>query len=182
MLVHSGRWLETQTSLRSVRMERHKSIAPATPNLARHERGCRICTHPSRVEIEQDFIAWRSPSKIASEYKLRNRATIYRHAHAVGLFPKRARNVRAALERIIEKIDDVPVSAAAVIQAIATYARINAQGQLVERSEQVNLNDLFDRMTLEELETYAKDGTLPWWFDRAVGATRVNSSDRGSDG
>ena len=163
-------------------MERHKAIAPAAPNLARHERGCRICAHPRRQEIEQDFIAWSSPAKIVREYGLQNRSTVYRHAHAIGLFSKRARNVRAALERIIEKVDDVPVNAAAVVQAIATYTRINAQGQLVERSEQVNLNDLFDRMTLEELETYAKDGTLPHWFNRAVGATPVNSSEQGSDG
>lgn len=179
---HSGRWFEVQISPGSVRMERHRTIAPEAPNLARHERGCRICAHPSREEIERDFIAWKRPAKITSEYKLRNRATVYRHAHAVGLFPKRARNVRAALERIIEKVDDVPVNAAAVVQAIIAYARINAQGQLVDRSEQVNLNDLFERMTLEELEAYAKDGALPHWFDRVVGATPVNSSEQGSDG
>ena len=163
-------------------MEPHKAIAPAAPNLARHERECRICAHPSREEIERDFISWKSPAKIASEYKLRNRATVYRHAHAFNLFPKRVRNVRAALERIIEKADDVSVSAAAVVQAVVAYARINAQGQLVERSEQVNLNDLFERMTQEELETYAKDGALPHWFNRALGATPVNGSERGSDG
>src|SRR5713226_2532850 len=114
-------------------MERQKAIARAAPNRARSERECRICAHPSREEIEKDFITWKSPAKIASEYKLRNRATVYRHAHAAGLFPKRARNVRAALERIIEKVDDVPVNAAAVVQAIVAYARINAQGQLVKR-------------------------------------------------
>jgi hypothetical protein len=163
-------------------MERRISIAPATPNLARHKRECRICAHPSREEIERDFVAWKSPARIASEYKFPNRSTVYRHAHAVGLFPRRARNLRAALERIIERVDDVPVNAAAVVHAIATYARINAQGQLVERSEQVYLHDLFARMTPEELESYAEDGTLPQWFNRALGATPVNGSKRGSDG
>lgn len=162
-------------------MRQHIAIVPPAPNLARHKRGCRICANPNREEIELDFIAWKSPTKIAFEYKLQNRATVYRHAHAVGLFPKRARNVRAALERIIEKIDDVPVSAGAVVQAIITYARINSQGQLVERSEQVNLNDLFEQMTWEELEAYAKNGELPQWFTRQMGATPVNSSERGSN-
>jgi hypothetical protein len=124
-------------------MKRHNAIVPPAPNLARHKRGCRICAHPNRAEIEQDFIAWKSPAKIACEYKMRNRATVYRHARAVGLYSRRARNVRAALERIIEQVDDVLVNAGAVVQAITTYARINSQGQLVERSEQVNLNDLF---------------------------------------
>jgi len=100
----------------------------------------------------------------------------------LNLFPKRSRNIRAALERIIEKADEVPVNAAAVVQAIATYARINAQGNLIERSEQINLNDLFDRMSVEELEAYAKDGALPQWFCRVTGATttyslRANSND-----
>ena len=163
-------------------MEQPKKSAAVGPNRARHERECRICAHPRRREIEQEFLAWSSPAKIAREYGLRNRATVYRHAHGVGLFPKRARNVRAALERIIEQVGDVPVNAAAIVQAIATYARINAQGQLVERSEQVSLNDLFDQMTPEELEGYARYGTLPHWFNRALGATAVNSSQRGSDG
>jgi len=163
-------------------MENHKATAPAASNLARHQRECRICAHPRRQEIEQDFIGWKSPAKIASEYKLQNRATVYRHAHAMGLFPKRARNVRAALERIIEKADAVPVSAAAVVQAIATYARISAQGHLIERGERVNLNDLFERMTPEELEAYAGDGTLPPWFNRATGATPVNGAQGNSNG
>jgi len=143
----------------------------AAPNLGRHESGCRICAHPQRHEIEREFISWKSPAKIAVEYKLRDRSSVYRHAHAADLFPKRARNLRAALERLIERIDDVPASAGAIVQAIATHARINSQGQLVEPSEHVHLNDLFDRMTPEELEVYAKDGTLPHWFTGVVGAT-----------
>ncbi len=157
-------------------MEQPKISAARGPNPARHERDCRICSHPRRQEIEDAFTSWGSASRIAREYGLRNRATVYRHAHAKGLFPKRARNVRAALEKIIEQAGDVPVNAAAVVQAIATYARINAQGQLVERSEQVSLNDLFERMTPEELEAYAKDGAVPPWFVRVTGATPVNGA------
>jgi hypothetical protein len=126
--------------------QRQKSHETKVPSLARHERGCRICAHDHRQEIEEDFIAWKSPAKIAAEHKLRDRASVYRHAHTTNLFPRRAHNVRAALERIIEQADGVPVIAAAVVQAIATYARINARGELIERDEQVNLNDLFDKM------------------------------------
>jgi Arc/MetJ-type ribon-helix-helix transcriptional regulator len=147
-------------------------------NLGRHQSGCKICSHPRREEIEREFIAWKSPTAIVKQYGLADRTSIYRHAHALGLFAKRSRNVRAALEQIIERAGDVEVNAAAVVQAVATYARINAEGRLVDRSERVNLNELFDRMSREELETYAKDGRLPGWFTATVGATSSDSQEK----
>jgi hypothetical protein len=133
-------------------------------NLGRHAAECKICAHIQRLEIERDFINWRSPAEIAKSYKLTNRASVYRHAHAYGLFSKRQRNVRAALEKIIERAGEVEVNASAVVSAVGAYARINATGQWVERSERVDLNQLFDRMTAAELEEYARDGKLPDWF------------------
>ncbi len=144
---------------------------PRTTSLGRHRRNCTVCAHPRRAEIEADFVSWRSPGAIAQEYGLADRASVYRHAHALGLFPKRQRNVRTALERIIEKAREVEVSAAAVVAAVQAYAKINAAGQWVDRSEHVNLNELFETMTQQDLETYAKDGTLPDWFRFTLGAT-----------
>jgi len=114
-------------------------------NLARHKAQCTICAHAECTEVEAGFVNWESPAKLAGEYGLADRTTVYRHAHALGLFDKRKRNVRAALERIIEKSGDVEVTASAVVAAIQAYAKINAQGQWVERSEHVNLNELFAR-------------------------------------
>jgi Helix-turn-helix of insertion element transposase len=37
-------------------------------------------------------------------------------------------------------------------------------GQRVDRTETVDLNKLFERMTPQELDAYARDGTLPTWF------------------
>jgi hypothetical protein len=37
-------------------------------------------------------------------------------------------------------------------------------GQRVERTETVDLNKLFEKMTSAELESYASKGTLPSWF------------------
>jgi hypothetical protein len=73
------------------------------PSLGRHRRHCSVCAHAKRAEIEAEFVSWRSPVAIASEYGLADRSSIYRHAHALDLFSKRQRNVRAALEKIIEK-------------------------------------------------------------------------------
>lgn len=157
-----------------------KSHAPVV-SLGRHSTNCRICGHGKRAEIESDFVRWKSPARITTEYKLGNRASVYRHAHAFGLFEKRGRNVRAALERIIEQVGEVDVTASAVVAAVQAYAKINAAGQWIERSEHVNLNELFERMTVEELETYACDGVLPPWFSQTVHATPKHSQEAEND-
>jgi hypothetical protein len=129
-----------------------------------------VCHHERREEIERAFVGWRSPAAIAEEYGLADRASVYRHANALGLNDKRKRNVRAALERIIEKAGDVDVTASAVVAAVQAYAKINAAGEWIDRTETVSMNDLFDRMSTEELEAYAQAGTLPGWFRATVGA------------
>ena len=151
----------------------------AIVSLGRHQRNCSICAHSQREEIEGAFIGWRSPATIAEEFGLADRASVYRHAHALGLFQRRQRNIRAALERIIEKAGDVDVTASAVVSAVQAYAKINAAGEWIDRTETVSLNDLFERMSTAELESYAQSGTLPAWFRSTVGAT-ANAS-RGSE-
>lgn len=145
-------------------------------SLGRHKRNCSVCSHTRCDEIESEFVSWKSPATIAAEFGLSDRASVYRHAHALGLFAKRQRNIRAALERIIEKAGEVDVTASAVVAAVQAYSKINAAGQWIDRTEQVGLNDLFDRMSTAELEDYARDGTLPKWFEAAtVGATERDS-------
>jgi len=134
------------------------------------------------IEIEREFINWTGPKAIAKEFGLRDRTAIYRHAHALGLFSKRQRNVRAALEKIIERAGDVEVTASAVVAAVQAYGRLNAQGQWIDRVEHVDLNKLFERMTEAEMEAYAKEGDLPGWFKLAVSATPSDSpGDRNAD-
>jgi hypothetical protein len=137
-----------------------------------------VCHHEQREEIEGAFVGWRSPAAIAEEYALADRASVYRHAHALGLFDKRRRNIRAALERIIEKAGEVDVTASAVVAAVQAYAKINAAGEWIDRTETVSMNDLFERMSTEELESYAQSGALPGWFRATVGAT-VGDSQKG---
>lgn len=154
-------------------MKRNKNTQAAQTekpvSRGRHEQNCGICKHEDRASIERDFIAWRSPAKIAEEYGLRDRSTVYRHAHALSLFAKRQRNIRAALERIIERTDDVEVNASAVVAAVVAYSKINSDGRFIERTERIDLNQLFEKMSKDELEAYAKDGTLPLWFTQTVG-------------
>ena len=148
----------------------HASAPAITPG--RHEAKCTICSHINREEIEQAFVNWNSPTRIARDHAV-TRDSIYRHARALNLMERRRRNVRAALERIIESAGEVEVNAAAVVSAVATYAKLNSRGELVEKVESVNMNALFERMTLAELDLYAKDGVLPDWFTQATNATAL---------
>ncbi len=164
-------------------MQRKKPEKSEKPvSLGRHETNCKVCQHPERLLIEEEFVSWKSPSQIAEDWNLRDRTTLYRHAWATGLMAKRRRNVRSALEHIIEKSTDVDVTAGAVVQAVIAYAKINSEGRLVERSERVDLNLLFDKMTRHELRQYAESGKLPDWFEQTVGreaqlATQEQSSE-----
>jgi hypothetical protein len=150
-------------------------LEQASKSRNRHERDCKVCHHLHREQIERDWVAWGDTTRIAKQYQL-SRDSIYRHAHALGLFAKRRRNIRQALERIIEKAETVPVSASSVVAAVQAYAKINTSGQWIERQERVDMNALFERMTREELDAYARDGKLPDWFVEAVGATNVDTS------
>jgi hypothetical protein len=158
---------------------KNRSVSPQKPNFVSHRSHCSVCAHPQCEEIEREFISWRSPADIAREFKLRDRSAIYRHAHALDLGSKRDRNIRAALARIIEKVDGVQATAGAVIQAIALYARINARGELVERDDEAGTHELFAKMNPAELEAYAKNGTLPRWFPRSK--STKGSSGSGDD-
>jgi hypothetical protein len=103
---------------------------------------------------------------------------LYRHAHALGLFQKRQRNVRAALNRIIERAESVDVTASAVVAAIQAYAKINSAGEWIDKTETVSLNNLFGWMSTQELEAYAQTGALPGWFKGTGGATEGDSQKR----
>jgi hypothetical protein len=170
----------TRNKSRKVRVSKSHQRDNTSVSQGRHEYHCTICSHPKREEIEQAFLTWSSPNRIAKKYGV-SRDSVYRHAHAVSLLDKRRRNLHSALERIIEKAGEVEVSATAVVSAVAAYAKINASGQWVERNEHVSLNEFIDRMTRDEMEAYAKEGILPTWFERTVGATRPDSREGPND-
>jgi hypothetical protein len=101
-------------------------------DLPQHQRRCTICHHPDREAIEEAFLQWRSPFHLRSEFKLPSRTTIYRHAHALGLFEKRRRNIRFALENIIEESESVRPTANDVIAAVRASACLQDNGEWLE--------------------------------------------------
>lgn len=106
-------------------------------NLARHAAKCRLCNHPSRAAIEFDFLNWRNPFDLVKSYNLRSLSTIYRHAHATGLLGRRRLNLRFALERIVERVGEVPVTASGVIRCVRAITRINDAGEWVDPPSRV---------------------------------------------
>ena len=50
------------------------------------------------------------------------------------------------------------VTASAVVAAVQAYAKINAAGEWIDRTETTSMNDLFDRMSTQELEAYEQTG------------------------
>jgi hypothetical protein len=163
-------------------MKRKNQINSEKPvSLGRHETNCKVCQHPEKLAIEHEFISWKSPGQIAKDWKFRDRTTLYRHAWATGLMEKRKRNVRAALESIIERGTNVEVTAAAVVAAVVAYSKINSDGRFVERSERIDLNALFEKMSRDELLKYAETGKLPDWFEQTVGQSATGAQGEGTE-
>jgi hypothetical protein len=104
-------------------------------SLAMHSSQCTVCRHPQRAEIERDFLDWIGPRKIAREYGLSSHTTLYRHAHALGLFHRRRHTLQFALSRLIEQVDDVKPTAASIISAIRLMTKLNARSEYAEETE-----------------------------------------------
>ena len=97
-------------------------------SLELHARKCHICNHPSREEIEQDFLHWHRPRTISLDYQLPHYRYVYRHAHATGLYDLRRRQMLCALELIIEQAGNTQPSADAVIRAVRACSRLDEHG------------------------------------------------------
>jgi len=163
-----------------VTMARKQIVHPPTAKSSRHERDCSVCAHPDRREIEREFCEWKPLAAISRERKL-SRPALYRHAHATNLFESRDKNIRAALSHFIERGYKVRVTASSFIAAIQAFAKINAAGEWIEKSEKVNASptqELFGRMTRGEMLKYAETGALPdWWPTNTPRQAREVSSD-----
>src|ERR1700683_409936 len=98
-------------------------------NVLRHARKCTVCHHPDREFIDQDYLRWLSPQKIAREYKISHHSVVYRHADATGLRTPRRAALRATLEHFIEQAENVRPTAHSIVSAVRLYSQINNQGQ-----------------------------------------------------
>jgi hypothetical protein len=99
------------------------------PASAHHRRRCSVCCHPQREANEEAFLDWENVSSLTQEYRLPGRTAIYRHARALGLDARRKSNIRAVLDRIIERNSSAVPSSYAVLRAIEMYSRFSVTGR-----------------------------------------------------
>lgn len=136
-------------------------------SLGRHKSQCHICAHAQSEQIEEEWMNWGNTTLIAERYGV-SRDGIYRHAHALGLSGKRRGNVLMAAEKIIERLDTIPVSSSAILSAIRIVAKVNSEGQEGDPARGMDPKELFQRMTQDERLAFASDGSLPAWFTKAM--------------
>ena len=114
---------------------------------ARHLRRCNVCKHPDREAIELEFLRWRSPDDIATDHGIADRSSIYRHAHATGIFRRRRQTIRLALEPLLEQACTVSVTASAIVSAVRLYAQMSDTGELIPRTKTVIVHHVTDPVT-----------------------------------
>ncbi len=110
---------------------RHE-ISGEVPALERHARKCAVCKHKDRDDIEADFLHWHWSSAISYDYGLPDTRALFRHAHAVGLYEQRMRNMRYAAAHIVDYAEHVKPTANAVLKAMRACTVINERGQWIE--------------------------------------------------
>jgi hypothetical protein len=108
--------------------------------LERHSRRCIICHHPEREAIEEEFVHWRSPTRLAHDYKLGDYRTIYRHARAAGLLLQRRERLHSALDAFVESVDDVTFTGDTILRAMRAYSCIDSHGRWTEIPTQVQFS------------------------------------------
>jgi hypothetical protein len=130
------------------------------PDFSRHSRRCSICCHPDRDLIEGEFVRWRSPEMIARTFRITDRTSIYRHAHAVGLFPRRKRELGRVLEHILESIECCrPESHDVIIRAARLYSHLDDHGKWFEAPRTQYLVSGPPSETLENLAGASRHAT-----------------------
>jgi len=105
-------------------------------HIHRHARKCRICRHPDREEIEQEYADWFTIAEIARNYEVDDSA-LQRHFKAVGLVSRRRENLRIVLDRILERGVQTPVTAGHIIRAVKAQACLTDDNRWLEPERKV---------------------------------------------
>ena len=119
-------------------MENQKQYDPQdaqqVANLARHQSQCSICLHSQRESIEEDWVNWGNTTVISERYKV-SRDAVYRHACYLDLYQRRQKNIKGALERIIERLDLATLTGSTVLGAIRGYAKLVASEEALQATQ-----------------------------------------------
>jgi hypothetical protein len=105
------------------------------PRPAYHRIKCNVCSHPDRAAIDEAFLRWESPEKLARRFGLDNHTSIYRHVHATGLYARRRRALSSSLEFIIEHAGHLVPTASEFFRAVKEYGQLDYQGERIAPSK-----------------------------------------------
>ena len=136
-------------------------------SLGRHRAQCRICSSPDCQQIEEAWTNWSETYSLAKRFGV-SRDAVYRHAHALGLFHLRRKNLRGALEQIVERIDQTRMNGPDILEAIKVLLKMDKDDKEKGPSRDLDFKSLFCQMSPEERTAFANDGSLP---DRLSNAT-----------
>src|ERR1700722_4612073 len=125
---------------RQRRLQKQLQVLP----LERHSRRCIISHHPEREAIEEEFVHWRSPSRLAHDYKLSDYRTVYRPPRAAGLPLQRRERLPSALDAFVESVDDVTFTGDTILRAMRAYSCIDSHGRWTEIPTQVQFSTSHD--------------------------------------
>src|SRR6201981_768952 len=127
--------------------------------LERHSRKCIICHHPEREAIEEEFVHWRSPTRLAHDYKLSDYRNIYPHPRAAGLLLQRRERLHSALDAFVESVDDVTFTGDTILRAMRAYSCIDSHGRWTEIPTQVQFSTSTDPHPTQSPAPYPRSGT-----------------------
>jgi hypothetical protein len=102
----------------------------------RHQRKCLVCEHPCREEIEELFLQWHQPYSLAYQFEIPSRS-LYRHAHAAGLYEARQQNLHFVLDRFLERVQEATVTGDSIIRAIRAYSCLTPNNKWIEHPTRV---------------------------------------------
>jgi len=136
-----------------------------------HAQQCQICKSSDRERVESDYVSWVAASKICKRYRIKSRTTLYRHVQALALTERRDTNIKGFLRSVIDRGQNVKLTATTVMQAVVMLTKLDADirtdNRWVDVSQRSVMPRLFERMSRSELLTLAKDGVFPAWVTEA---------------
>jgi hypothetical protein len=118
---HSQRLADSRQLLQS----RIESI----PDFERHSRKCQVCHSRYVEEIEEAYYNWSSAQWIINVFNISYDDAVYRHARAIGLDLRRRKNVAIAVEKLIEKVDEVTVTSSTILRAVRALSCLTPDGR-----------------------------------------------------
>lgn len=154
---------------------------------------CSLCLSSARSEIDEAIISGASVRDVAGRFATSRSAASRHRAHIPASLTKathakqiaEATTLLGRVEALIADFRDIALSAKQSRQwqpAVSALREVKGCLELLgkisgelrqESSVNVNLNARagFDRMSASELEAYARDGTLPLWWESSNGRT-----------